>query len=139
MRCAGYAGFAVLALAIGLNASARAHGRLFDPAYRADQSTLRIPATPANLQLPSELEAFEPRPEPEPRSGPEVTTAAAKSIVALAESNLFAVAPKAELKLSPRADVLDLWERVRDGFALPNVEGPLVAHWQAWYLNRPQI
>ena len=33
----------------------------------------------------------------------------------------------------------DLWQRVRDGFAMPNLDGPLVADRQAWYLNRPEM
>ena len=33
----------------------------------------------------------------------------------------------------------DLWQRIRDGFAMPNLDGPLVADRQAWYLNRPEL
>ncbi len=33
----------------------------------------------------------------------------------------------------------DLWARVRNGFAMPNLDGPLVANRQAWYLNRPEM
>ncbi len=33
----------------------------------------------------------------------------------------------------------DLWARVRNGFAMPNLDGPLVAERQAWYLNRPAM
>jgi membrane-bound lytic murein transglycosylase D len=32
----------------------------------------------------------------------------------------------------------DLWQRVRNGFAMPDLDGPLVANQQAWYLNHPQ-
>jgi membrane-bound lytic murein transglycosylase D len=32
----------------------------------------------------------------------------------------------------------DLWQRVRNGFSMPNLESPLVANQQAWYLNRPE-
>lgn len=31
----------------------------------------------------------------------------------------------------------DLWQRIRNGFAMPNLDSPLVADRQAWYLNRP--
>ncbi|HEX5393553.1 MAG TPA: transglycosylase SLT domain-containing protein [Rhodocyclaceae bacterium] len=31
----------------------------------------------------------------------------------------------------------DLWQRIRNGFAMPNLESPLVAERQAWYLNHP--
>jgi len=33
----------------------------------------------------------------------------------------------------------DLWQRIRDGFAMPNLDSPLVAERQAWYLNRPEL
>ena len=32
----------------------------------------------------------------------------------------------------------DLWQRVRNGFSMPNLDTPLVADRQAWYLNRPE-
>ena len=33
----------------------------------------------------------------------------------------------------------DVWERIRDGFAIEDIDAPLVKRWQAWYLARPQI
>jgi membrane-bound lytic murein transglycosylase D len=33
----------------------------------------------------------------------------------------------------------DLWQRMRNGFAMTNLESPLVADRQAWYLNRPDL
>ena len=33
----------------------------------------------------------------------------------------------------------DVWQRIRNGFAMPNLDGPLVADRQAWYLNRPEM
>ncbi len=33
----------------------------------------------------------------------------------------------------------DLWQRVRNGFSMPNLDNPLVADRQAWYLNRPEV
>lgn len=32
----------------------------------------------------------------------------------------------------------DLWQRVRNGFAMPDLNSSLVANQQAWYLNHPQ-
>ena len=32
----------------------------------------------------------------------------------------------------------DLWQRMRNGFAMPDLDSPLVASQQAWYLNSPQ-
>jgi hypothetical protein len=31
----------------------------------------------------------------------------------------------------------DLWQRMRNGFGMPDLDSPLVADRQAWYLNRP--
>ncbi|MBP9217974.1 MAG: transglycosylase SLT domain-containing protein [Sterolibacterium sp.] len=33
----------------------------------------------------------------------------------------------------------DLWQRVRNGFSMANLDNPLVAERQAWYLNRPEL
>jgi membrane-bound lytic murein transglycosylase D len=32
----------------------------------------------------------------------------------------------------------DLWQRIRDGFAMPDLAGPLVAEKTAWYVARPE-
>jgi membrane-bound lytic murein transglycosylase D len=32
----------------------------------------------------------------------------------------------------------DLWQRIRAGFAMPNLDGPIVVERQAWYAARPQ-
>ncbi len=31
----------------------------------------------------------------------------------------------------------DIWERIRTGFGIPNIESPVVAEQQAWYLSHP--
>ncbi|PKO83654.1 MAG: lytic transglycosylase [Betaproteobacteria bacterium HGW-Betaproteobacteria-11] len=33
----------------------------------------------------------------------------------------------------------DLWQRVRNGFSMPDLDSPLVARQQAWFLNRPEL
>jgi len=33
----------------------------------------------------------------------------------------------------------DLWQRMRNGFSMPDLDSPLVADRQAWYLNRPEM
>ena len=43
--------------------------------------------------------------------------------------------PAIDLTTSPD----DLWQRVRNGFSMPNLASPLVAERQAWYLNRPEM
>ena len=32
----------------------------------------------------------------------------------------------------------DVWQRIRDGFAMPDLAGPLVAEKTAWYVARPE-
>ena len=31
----------------------------------------------------------------------------------------------------------DLWARIRNGFAMPDLDDPLVAKWEQWYVSRP--
>jgi membrane-bound lytic murein transglycosylase D len=44
------------------------------------------------------------------------------------------VAPRT-LDLTAHPD--DIWDRIRTGFAIPNIDTPLVAEQQAWYLSHP--
>jgi membrane-bound lytic murein transglycosylase D len=50
---------------------------------------------------------------------------------------------KDELPPMPTIDLTtppdDLWQRVRNGFGMPDLHSPLVADRQAWYLNRPEL
>ncbi|RLJ65354.1 transglycosylase SLT domain-containing protein [Sulfurisoma sediminicola] len=50
---------------------------------------------------------------------------------------------KDELPPMPTIDLTtppdDLWQRVRNGFGMPDLHSPLVAERQAWYLNRPEL
>ena len=43
--------------------------------------------------------------------------------------------PTVDLTTSPD----DLWQRLRNGFSMPDLDSPLVADRQAWYLNRPEM
>ena len=31
----------------------------------------------------------------------------------------------------------DLWDRIVQGYAIPDLEGPLVEKWEQWYSERP--
>ena len=115
-----FAGYAALAIAIGLSAASQAGANPMALAYRADLPSLPAPTPAANTLLPSRLEEFEPRPVP---AEPVVITLAAEP-----------VAPPVA-----REPALDVWQRIREGHALPDLKSPLVAHWQAWYLNRQQL
>jgi membrane-bound lytic murein transglycosylase D len=45
-------------------------------------------------------------------------------------------APISTIDLTAQPD--DLWERIRNGFAMPDLDSALVAKQQAYYLNHPQ-
>jgi membrane-bound lytic murein transglycosylase D len=42
----------------------------------------------------------------------------------------------AELETLP-ASAPDLWVRIIDGYAIPDIDGPLVEKWEQWYASRP--
>ena len=49
----------------------------------------------------------------------------------------FAAAARAELEALP-ASAPDLWERIVAGYAIPDINGPLVEKWERWYADRPE-
>jgi len=48
----------------------------------------------------------------------------------------FTAAAGAQLEPLP-APAPDLWERIVAGYAIPDIEGPLVEKWERWYADRP--
>jgi membrane-bound lytic murein transglycosylase D len=48
----------------------------------------------------------------------------------------FTPAATADLEPLP-ASAPDLWERIIAGYAIPDIEGPLVEKWERWYVDRP--
>jgi membrane-bound lytic murein transglycosylase D len=45
--------------------------------------------------------------------------------------------PDAKVNLGDTAARTDLWHRVRDGFAIPDMDTPEVRTWEQWYASRP--
>ena len=45
--------------------------------------------------------------------------------------------PEARVNLDDSAARSDLWHRVRDGFAIPDMDTPEVKVWEQWYSSRP--
>ncbi len=45
--------------------------------------------------------------------------------------------PEAKVNLDDSAARADLWHRVRDGFAIPDMDTPEVKVWEQWYSSRP--
>ena len=104
--------FAVVATTIGMTAVGQTAGNQLDIAYRADQPSFRMPQAATGSQLPRLLEELAP---PAPPPGAE------------------------ETKPPSHIPYRDVWARLRAGFALPDLNSPLVSRWQAWYVNRPQL
>lgn len=82
-----------------------------------------------------------PAPPPAPPDPPPVVVAAAEPPPPPApapppEPDPFAAAARAELEPLP-APAPDLWERIVAGYAIPDIEGPLVEKWERWYADRP--
>jgi len=49
---------------------------------------------------------------------------------------VFALSAGPDLEPLP-PPVGDLWERIVDGYRIPDIEGPLVEKWEQWYASRP--
>ena len=77
------------------------------------------------LKTSTILEAPPPSPPP---------SAATPSPTAELRDDLPAL-PTIDLTTTPD----DLWVRIRNGFGMPDLDSPLVANRQAWYLNRPEM
>jgi len=45
--------------------------------------------------------------------------------------------PESKVNLDDSAARSDLWHRVRDGFAIPDMDTPAVKQWEQWYASRP--
>ena len=84
----------------------------------------RVEVAPAP---PPQVVAVAPELPPPPAAG-----AAARP----KEPELFPAAAGADLEPLP-PPVGDLWERIVAGYAIPDLEGPLVEKWEQWYASRP--
>ena len=86
-------------------------------------------ATPAPPPaLPDPVPVAEVVPVPAPSPAPEQTPPA---------DTVFTAAAGADLEALP-ASAQDLWERIVAGYAIPDIEGPLVEKWERWYAERPE-
>ncbi len=66
-----------------------------------------------------------------------VASAASSAASTPALVPLAPVEPRGRLDADYDAVRTDLWARVRSGYALPELEGELVAKWENWYATRP--
>ena len=115
----------VLPLLLLLTATARAEAPL------QLSSELAVPATPLAATAPVQAPAAPPAPVAAAPTPP----AAAPATGAAELRDEAATIPTIDLTTPPD----DLWQRLRNGFAMPDLDSPLVAERQAWYLNRPEL
>ena len=109
-------------------------------------------AAPGSLTAPPQSSsppiASAPAPSPDTKAPPTATTpapAAPAPIVVAPEApatDATAVAvdplrPDVRLDLNDRSARVDLWERVRNGFAMPDLDTELVRERERWYASRP--
>jgi len=89
-------------------------------------------ATPAPAPVepsppPPQVVAVAPEIPPEPLAEPPPVPK---------EPELFPAAAGADLEPLP-PPVGDLWDRIIAGYAMPDLDGPLVEKWEQWYASRP--
>ena len=68
---------------------------------------------------------------------PAAAAAAPEPEVATAPVPVDPLRPDVRLDLDDRSAQTDLWQRVRRGFAMPDLEGELVRNREQWYATRP--
>jgi len=79
-----------------------------------------------------------PPPEAPPAEayGPPEPATPSPSETAAAEAAPFPFPPENDLESLP-APAEDLWVRIRRGYAIPDIDDPLVTKWEEWYSTRP--
>ena len=71
-------------------------------------------------------------------TGGVVGAASGPSAINPSETTTAAPAPQAEPGGTQPAAPVDLWERIRSGFAMPDLQGDLVRQHERWYTARPE-
>ncbi|MGE4052044.1 MAG: lytic transglycosylase domain-containing protein, partial [Piscinibacter sp.] len=93
----------------------------------APEASVESPPPPA--AEPSPAPAAEPPPAPAEAPAPEPPPPVPEATDPLR--------PDVRLDLDDRSAQADLWQRVREGFALTDLEGELVSSRERWYAERP--
>jgi len=78
-----------------------------------------------------------PAAAPASAAASEVASASAGDEQVAAPVPVDPLRPEVRLDLDARAARVDLWERVRRGFAMPDLDGDLVRDRERWYATRP--
>jgi membrane-bound lytic murein transglycosylase D len=79
-----------------------------------------------------------PAPDPPPAAAVESETVAAIVLQPMKPRVMpvFGLSAGPDLEPLP-PPVGDLWERIVEGYGIPDIEGPLVEKWEQWYASRP--
>ena len=85
---------------------------------------------PVQPPLVAVVPAAAPEPVPEPLAAQPATTVAEP--IPIPPSS-----PRGRLDPGQDAERLDLWERVRDNYSIPDFDGDLVRKWEQFYANQP--
>jgi len=94
--------------------------------------------TPVSVALPP---AAASAPQLPPASAVAVAAAEAakeEDVGPAAAAPIDDLRPEARIDLDDRGARISLWGRVRGGFAMPELEGPLVRKWERYYAERPE-
>lgn len=114
------------------------------PGYPADVTdqplaTADAASSPVRVTLPPASIAPLASDTPAPPSIPDSSLPATEGAPVIGRVQPAAAEPVVEaLDAPPAPRYKDLWERMRAGFALKEIDSPLVARHEAWYLNRPE-
>ncbi len=90
-----------------------------------------------SLQVSPELTAAQPPPATELPLVPEPPAAQFPLTPEASREIRDDLPPLPTIDLTTQPD--DLWQRLRNGFGMPDLQSPLVADRQAYYLNRPEM
>ena len=77
-------------------------------------------------------------PEPAPLPEPAPPTPIAPAVTAAELEPTAPAGPRGRLDPGQDAERLDLWERVRDNYSMPAIEGDLVRKWEQFYAGQPE-
>ena len=83
---------------------------------------------------PSSTPELPPPPSAAPSTEAKDTPAAAEKAVINPQEPVLPLKPRSNLGLTPPTDV---WERIRRGFAMPDLDSDLVRNREQWYSGRP--
>jgi len=77
-------------------------------------------------------------PEPPAKQALPETTIAEAPLLLQSSPGILGSPAKESLDVATSEEPVDLWDRIREGFALEELDSPLVQNHVAWYTNRPE-